>query len=62
MFDQMNQERKRLMSHIVQLVYFMRGSIQYKDMYEMSKVERDAINDFIEGRLELETKKTYPIY
>lgn len=62
MFEQMNNERRHIMSAIVQLVYFMRGAIQYDTMYHMTKVERDAVNDFIEKRLQAEAGKTYPVY
>jgi hypothetical protein len=62
MFHQMGRERKRLIKSIVQLVYFMRGSIQYRDMMDMSLIERDIINEFIESRLESESKKMYPVY
>lgn len=62
MFDQMNQERKRILTSIVQLVYFMRGSVQYKDMFEMTLVERESVGEFIEKRLEVESKKMYPTY
>lgn len=62
MFDRMNNERRRIMTNIVTLVYFMRGAIQYNDMYEMTKVEREAVNEFIEERLEKESKKVNPQY
>lgn len=62
MFQRMNQERTRILKSIVQLVYFMRGSIQYRDMLDMSLVERETVSDFIEKRLDAESKKTYPIY
>lgn len=62
MFIQMSVDRKRILHSIIQLVYFMRGAIQYKDMMNMSLVERDAVGEFIEKRLEQEAKKTYPTY
>lgn len=62
MFDRMGKERKRIIKSIVQLVYFMRGSVQYEHMMNMSLIERQIINDFIEDRLENEAKKMYPIY
>jgi hypothetical protein len=62
MFAQMNGERDRLLSGIISLTYFMRGSIQYKDMFEMSYVERQAVGSFIEKRLEIESKKMYAQY
>lgn len=62
MFDSMGKERKRLVKSVIQLVYFMRGSVQYDQMMNMSLIERDMINEFIEARLEAESKKMYPIY
>jgi hypothetical protein len=40
----------------------MRGSVQYKDMFEMTLVERETVSEFIEKRLEVEAKKMYPTY
>lgn len=62
MFADMQGVRKNLITNIVQLVYFMRGSIQYKDMMDMSLVEREAVSDFISTRLEQESKKQHPQY
>lgn len=62
MFSSMNVDRNRIIANIVQLVYFMRGSIQYESMMRMSLVERQAVSEFIENRLEIESKKTYPQY
>lgn len=62
MFTRMQGERRRLLEDVIQLVYFMRGSIQYKDMMNMTMVERQAVSEFIEKRLELEAKKMYPVY
>lgn len=48
---------------IVELTYFMRGSIQYHDMLHMSIPERNAISEFISSHLERELKKpAYAIY
>lgn len=62
MFDRMGNERRRIIKSVTQLVYFMRGAIQYKDMMNMSLVERDIVNSFIEERLEKEGQKMYPTY
>lgn len=62
MFLTMSNERKRLLTSIIQLVYFMRGSIQYKDMFQMTFVEREAVSEFVEKRIESEQKKMYPVY
>ena len=62
MFAQMSVDRKRIISNIIQLVYFMRGSVQYRDMIDMSQIEREAVGEFIEKRLEQESKKMHPNY
>lgn len=62
MFNRMGRERERIIKSIIQLVYFMRGSIQYRDMMEMSLIERNLIGDFIETRLSNESQKMYPVY
>jgi hypothetical protein len=62
MFRRMGLERKRIIKSIVQLVYFMRGSIQYSALMNMSLIEREIVNEFIESRLETESKKMYPNY
>jgi hypothetical protein len=58
----MKRESRQLIKGIIQLVYFMRGSIQYHDMMNLSYAERDMVNDFINQRLEQEGKKMYPNY
>lgn len=40
----------------------MRGSIQYEDMLNRSFAERRIFGDFIEERLEKESKNPYPVY
>ncbi len=41
----------------------MRGSMIYNDiMYSMSFVERDMAMDFINKRLEQESKSPHPVY
>ena len=58
----MNQARSNIISNIISLVYFMRGSIQYDSMLNMSFYERQTISDFISKRLESESDKMYPVY
>lgn len=62
MFRTMNQARSNIISNIISLVYFMRGSIQYDSMLNMSFYERQTISDFISKRLESESDKMYPVY
>lgn len=58
----MDTNRHEILKSIIQLVYFMRGSIQYGDMMNMAAVERQAVAQFIESRLEAESEKMYPVY
>lgn len=44
------------------MVYFMRGSVNYEEGYNMSPYERRLVFEFIEERLEAEGKKMVPIY
>lgn len=62
MFGGMNSERKRIIKTLVQLVYFMRGSVQYDSMMNKTFIERQSMSDLIEERLDVESKKPYPNY
>lgn len=62
MFRRLRRESRQVIKTILQLVYFMRGSIQYSDMLLLSHAEREMIDDFIKERLESESKKVHPIY
>ena len=62
MFSRLKRESRQVVKTVLQLVYFMRGSIQYSDMLLLSHAEREMINDFIQERLESESKKVHPIY
>lgn len=56
------REVSMIIKSVIQLVYFMRGSISYNDMMNMSFAERQMINDFISERLEQESKRMNPVY
>ena len=58
----MTGERKRIINSLIHLVYFMRGSVQYKDMLGLTLFERESMSEFIEHRLEGESKKMNPVY
>lgn len=62
MFIEMEKVRRSTLDAVIQLVYFMRGSIQYREMLSMSYLERQMVSEFIEKRLENESEKMYPIY
>lgn len=62
MFSQMGNERKKVIMELIHLVYFMRGSMQYESMKNMTLFERQLVDEFIQKRLEQEAKKMYPQY
>jgi hypothetical protein len=62
MFSSMVNDRRRIIKSIIQLVYFMRGAVQYETMMSMSSFERSMVSEFVEDRLEVESKKMYPQY
>jgi len=49
--------RTKIVDEAVELVYFMRGSIQYHDIYETTYHERQRVSAFIEKRLKDEASK-----
>lgn len=62
MFKSLNQSVRDLIESVVQVIYFMRGSIQYDDMMWRTPLERQIFAEFVEKRLESESKKHFPIY
>lgn len=62
MFHNLQITRSNIIDNIISLVYFMRGSITYTEMLNLSYYERQAISLFLEKRLEQEDKKLHPIY
>jgi hypothetical protein len=62
MFKRMTTEVSILITNVIQLVYFMRGSIQYDDMLQRTPAERQLFEEFIEGRLESQKNSMFPQY
>lgn len=58
----MTRERKNLIKSVFQLIYFMRGAVQYPTAMNMSLIERQLAMEFIEDRLDAERGKMNPIY
>lgn len=54
-------ETKNLINTVINLTYYMRGSIQYDRILGMSYAERQQISNFIEKRMEAQKKINYPI-
>ena len=53
----MGAESAALIDSIINVVYFMRGSIDYFDFYELTYIERERISKFLDERLKSESKK-----
>jgi hypothetical protein len=53
----MNKGSDSLMRHAIQLSYYMRGAMQYKDVYDMTYPERANTIKFINSRMEYESNK-----
>lgn len=49
--------RTKIVDEAVELIYFMRGAVQYSDMFETTYHERQRISNFIEKRLKDEGAK-----
>ena len=62
MFTRFRTDVRETIKSVIQLVYFMRGSVSYKDMMHMTYVERELIDEFVSERLEQESKRMYPVY
>lgn len=62
MFTDFRSDVSNMITSVIQLVYFMRGSISYQDMMNLSFAERTLINEFVSQRLEQESKRLNPVY
>lgn len=62
MFSRLQREIRSLIKSVIKLVYFMRGAIQYDEMMDRTYIERQLISEFIDERLEQESKNPHPIY
>ena len=47
MFRTMDTSAKNLISNVIQLVYYMNGSIQYDDMMWRTPLERSLMEEFV---------------
>lgn len=61
MLNLFNKEGKSILNTIINLTYYMRGSIQYDRIMNMTYVERQMISEFIEKRIDMQSKTPYPI-
>lgn len=62
MFKELDDGIQGLIRNVIEIVYFMRGGIQYDDMMWRTPKEKQMFAEFIESRLNSESKKHFPIY
>ena len=61
MFGQLQRDTEATLHRIIELVYFMRGSVSYEEMLRRTYGERQRMGDFIERRIEVESKRPFPM-
>lgn len=62
MFSSMGNSRRSLIQSLIEMVYFMRGAIQYKDAANMTFLEREMTSDFVTKRLESARTSSHPVF
>lgn len=50
---------RKLIKANIELVYYMRGSIQYDDMYNRTVAERQLMHEFIQERFQSQEKALF---
>lgn len=55
----MRGETSTIIDTAINTVYYMRGAVKYFDYYEMTYVERQKINAFLQKRFKEESKKPH---
>lgn len=58
----MQAEVGKIVDSVIELVYFMRGSISYDEMMVRTHAERSRMAHFLRERMESEAKKPHPVY
>ncbi len=57
MFKTLDTDAKNILESIIQLTYFMNGSIQYEDMMYRTPLERSLMEDFLLKKMERENRE-----
>jgi hypothetical protein len=61
MFVILQRSSRELINQVVELVYFMRGGVQYDDMMYRTPGERQIMTKFLEKMIEKESKISHHI-
>ena len=64
LFARLRKEANSILTSIVELAWYMRGSIQYHDLMLTTPVERETMKNFLDKRFEKmqQTKTMFPVY
>lgn len=60
--DSLEKESKALKKEIMQLCWYMRGSVSYTEAMEMSPTERETIVKLVKDNLETAKKSGMPFF
>lgn len=61
MFVILQRSSRELINQVIELVYFMRGGVQYDDMMYRTPGERQIMAKFLEKMIEKESKASHHI-
>ena len=62
MIQQMKNEGQAVIESCISIAYFMRGAIQYDEVLMRCNAERQLMLEFLNNRMEIESKRSNPIY
>lgn len=62
MIKDLEGQSNKIISSCIEMVYFMRGAIQYSEFMELTPMERKLFASFLEKRMETEGKRPNPVY
>lgn len=60
--NQMDKETKQVKEDLLRIIWYMRGSVTYSEVCQMSSHERDVINKIIKENLETTRKSKMPFF
>lgn len=62
MTKRMAGESRSLIKQCVELAWYMRGSIQYQTLLDMTPAERELVGDFVREHMDSIKKHSFPVY
>lgn len=62
MYIDLEAQIDAIYNEAIELTYYMRGGVPLSEALELTRVERQAIQNFLKKHLEQESKKMHPNY